>query len=238
MDLDPVGVRLQQLRTAGGKILTEMDAKDILNRAGLPVPEYRLTDSAEQAIESAAVLGYPAVLKVHSPAITHKSDVGGVKLNLPDPAEVEKAFNEIMGACRPLDPTCRVLVQKMLPPGIEAIIGVSRDAQFGPVIMFGLGGVFTELFQDVVFRLIPVDMEGASQMVSSIRGFALLSGYRGMPGGDIETLARMIVQVSDLVHRHPEILELDINPVMAYPKGAAVVDARLVLEPAESSTEG
>ncbi len=229
MIVDTVGKRLQQLRKTRSRILTEMDAKDILRRAGLPVPEAYLVNSEQQAVESSELLGYPIALKVHSSAISHKSDVGGVKLNLADSISVTKAFREIISSCREIDPTAQVLVQKMFPPGIEAIIGISRDAQFGPVVMFGLGGVFTELFQDVIFRLIPINLEQAHDMVTSIRGSVLLKGYRGKPGGDIDCLAKMILQVSDLVNNHPEILELDINPVLVYPQNAVVVDARMVL---------
>ena len=230
MDNNPVETRLLELRSSGNVILPELQAKEILRISGLPVPESRLVDTPQEAVRQAESIGYPVVLKVHSILISHKSDVGGVKLNLGNASAVEKSCREILSACRKIDPKAQILVQNMLPSGIEAIIGVSHDRQFGPVVMFGVGGVFTELFNDVVFRLIPVSSVQAQEMVASIRGSKLLNGYRGKPAVDVDCLANIIVQVSDLIVKYPEILELDLNPVIAYPEGAAIADARMVLK--------
>jgi acyl-CoA synthetase (NDP forming) len=230
MDDNLVGSRLLEFRSSGHLTLPELQTKEILRLSGLPVPESRLVATPEEAVQGAEAIGYPVVLKVHSLLISHKSDVGGVKLNLDNALAVESGCLEILSACRPIDPKAQLLVQKMLPPGIEAIIGVSHDRQFGPVVMFGLGGVFTELFNDVVFRLIPVSNAQAQEMVVSIRGSKLLKGYRGKPAVDVDALTDVIVRVSDLIVKHPEILELDLNPIMAYPEGAAIADARMVLK--------
>jgi acyl-CoA synthetase (NDP forming) len=230
MGVDLVGNLLLEFRRSSNVIVSEMQTEEILRISGFPVPESRLVGSTQEAVQQAESFGYPVVLKVHSLQITHKSDVGGVKLNLDTALAVEEGYNEILSACKKIDPDAQILVQKMLPPGIEAIIGVSQDKQFGSVIMFGLGGVFTELFNDVVFRLIPIQVTQAQEMIASIRGSALLKGYRGKPAADIVCLAGMIVRVSNLIVEHPEILELDLNPVLVYPQGAAIADARMVLK--------
>lgn len=231
MGAERVKILIQAAVKGGQEVLSELDAKEILREWGLPVPACKVAGSAKEAAATANDMGYPVVLKVHSPAITHKSDVGGVKLDLADALAVEKAYGEIAGSCSKIDPGFKVLVQPMLKPGIEVILGVSRDAQFGPVILFGLGGIYTELFKDVAFRLIPVEAEEARRMVDSIQSVPLLKGFRGKPGGDMDLLTDMIVKVSSLVAAHPEVAEMDLNPVMVYPQGAAVADARMVIRP-------
>jgi acyl-CoA synthetase (NDP forming) len=212
------------------KLIPEFEAKEVLRTWGLPVPPCLVAQSPNQAVQCADKLGYPVVLKVSSPAIVHKSDVGGVKLNLADGQAVTQAYREIEQTCSPLDPKFKVLVQPMAHPGVEVILGVSEDGQFGKAIMFGLGGVFVELFQDASFRLVPVSRSQAMEMISSIKGFPLLKGYRGRAPADTELLADMVVSLSNLVTQYPAISELDLNPVIVYPKGAAVVDARIVLK--------
>jgi len=217
-------------RKAGPSVLTELHAKDILRAWGLPVPACAEAVNLEQAQAHATRLGYPVVLKAHSPAILHRSDVGGVKLNLGDGGAVESAYAEIRAACAAIDPDVHVLVQPMLTPGVEVIIGATQDAQFGTLLMFGLGGVTTELYKDVTFRLPPLDRSAAAGMVSSIEAYPLLDGFRGQPRTDIDAIADILVSVSSLVTRYPFIRELDLNPVLAYPHGAAVVDARMVID--------
>jgi acetate---CoA ligase (ADP-forming) subunit beta len=211
-------------------VLPELESKEILRSWGLPVPPCVVAASVAEAVRSAGQVGYPLAMKVLSPAIVHKSDVGGVKLGLTSEREVEQAFREIEASCRKLDPGFKVLVQPMVKGGIEVILGVSHDPQFGPALMFGAGGVFVELFRDVSFRLIPLKRKDAMEMISSIRAYPLLKGFRGKPGADVDCLADMILSLSELVLAHPEIREIDLNPVLALPQGAAVVDARMVLD--------
>ncbi|NLJ55794.1 MAG: acyl-CoA synthetase, partial [Firmicutes bacterium] len=158
--------------------LLEHECKQVLEKIGIPTSGAALAQSATEAVTLAESMGFPVVLKVLSPEIVHKSDAGGVKLNLANAAAVEKAYQEI-------DKTFAdkklvgVAVQKMAPPGLEAIVGISRDPTFGPVLMFGLGGVFVEVLQDVSFRILPVTEEDIVEMIQEIRGYALLQGYRG-----------------------------------------------------------
>lgn len=220
---------VRSLRERNRPVLTELEAKEILHSWGLPVPAFLQAGSAAEAARAAGQIGYPVAMKVLSPSIVHKSDVGGVKLGLASEGEVEQAFREIEASCRGLDPEFKTLVQPMVKGGIEVILGVSHDPQFGPALMFGAGGVFTELFRDVSFRLIPLRRADAMDMISSVRAYPLLKGFRGKPGADITCLADMILSLSELVVAHPEIREIDLNPVLALPEGAAVVDARMVL---------
>jgi acyl-CoA synthetase (NDP forming) len=163
----------------------------------------------------------------------HKTDAGGVKLNLKTSAQVAKAYDDIMKSVREKYPEARiqgVSVQKMAKPGVEVIIGMSKDAQFGPVIMFGLGGVWVEVLKDVAFRIVPLEPRDAREMIQEIKGRPLLEGYRGQDPVDQANLEKMILKVSGFVEQHPEIKELDLNPVFAYKDGAVAVDARVVLE--------
>jgi len=177
-------------------------------------------------------LGYPIVLKVVSPQITHKSDVGGVALGLASKDDVGAAFDRITAAAKQRVPDADiqgVAVQRMERPGTEVIIGVTKDPQFGPVLMFGLGGVLVEVLKDVAFRIIPINDRDAAQMVEEIKGFPLLQGYRGSEATDIGKLKALLMQVSSFIEQHPEVAELDLNPVFAYSDGALAVDARIVL---------
>jgi acyl-CoA synthetase (NDP forming) len=179
-------------------------------------------------------MGFPVVLKIASPDVVHKSDSGGVKVGLTSASQVGAAYTDIMTAVRRMNPRARVdgiSVQKMAEPGVEVIMGMSRDPQFGPTIMFGLGGVFTEVLGDVTFRVAPLDPHSAGEMIREIRGFPLLEGYRGAEPRDLAALEETLIKLSQLVARTPEIVELDLNPVIAYSDGAVVVDARVILEP-------
>ena len=218
--------------TTAARTLTEVEAKQLLAQAGLPVVETRLATSKKEAVEAAKKLGYPVVLKIVSPQITHKSDVGGVKLNLDSDQAVGDAFDAVTAAARRAAPDATIAgvsVQRMAEPGIEVIMGVSTDAQFGPVLMFGLGGVLVEVLKDVAFRVIPITPRDARQMVREIQGYPLLEGYRGQEPADVEALEKLLLGLSQFVEQHPEIEELDLNPVFAYPKGALAVDARIVV---------
>ena len=219
-------------RAEGRALLTEVESKQLLGDAGLNVTAARLATTADEAVATAEEFGYPAVLKVASGDIVHKSDVGGVELNLADGDAVRAAFERIMASVKEQAPGAKVTgvsVQPMAAPGTEVIIGTTTDAQFGPVMMFGLGGIMVEVLKDVAFRLVPLEERDAKQLVREIRGFPVLEGVRGRPGADLGALEAMMMQLSDFVAKHPEIAEIDLNPVLAYPDGALAVDARVVL---------
>jgi acyl-CoA synthetase (NDP forming) len=223
---------IDRARTQGRKILTEVESKQLLEEAGIPTARARLATSRDAAVQAARDIGFPVVLKVVSPQITHKTDVGGVKLDLKSPEEVAAAFDEIMAAARRAAPDATidgVSVQQMARPGIEVIVGVSTDPQFGPVIMFGLGGVLVEVLKDVSFRIIPIAPRDARQMIREIKGFPLLEGYRGQDPADLAALESLLLRVSEFVEQQPEVSELDLNPIFAYKDGALAVDARIVL---------
>ena len=223
---------IEGARRQGRVILTEVESKEALAEAGVPVAASRLARTRDEAVAAAREAGFPAVLKIVSPQITHKSDVGGVKLNLNSPEEVASAFDEIVAAARRAAPDAAIegaSVQKMAPAGTEVIVGVSQDPQFGPVLMFGLGGVLVEVLKDVAFRIIPIEKRDAHQMIREIKGFPLLEGYRGQPPADLEALENLLLLVSSFVEQHPEVSELDLNPIFAYADGAMAVDARIVL---------
>lgn len=219
-------------RAAGRTLLNEVEAKRLLAEAGIPVTEAHLARTREEAERLAEAIGYPVVLKIVSDDIPHKSDVGGVQLNLRDREAVGAAYDRILQNVRTRRPDARiegVSVQRQAPPGVEVIVGLTTDPQFGPVVMFGLGGVLVEVLQDVAFRVVPLTARDAREMIREVKGFALLQGYRGAPPADLAALESLLLKVSELAQRHPEIAELDLNPVFAYPNGAVAVDARVVL---------
>ena len=214
-------------------LLNEVEAKKLLQDAGIKVTDTRLAATREEAVNLANTLGYPVVLKIVSPDVVHKSDSGGVKLGLKTGEEVGDAYDAIMNAVKKNVPQARVLgvaVQQMAPSGTEVIVGMTRDAQFGPVLMFGLGGVWVEVLKDVSFRVIPVSRRDGADMVREIKGYKLLTGFRGQPAIDTAALEEMLMQVSNFIQANPRVKELDLNPVLAYPQGAVAVDARIVMD--------
>jgi len=217
-------------------LLTEVESKDLLKAARIPVVETRLAKSKAEAVELASKLGFPVVMKIVSPDVVHKSDAGGVKLSIENATQAGKAYGEILANIKKHYPKAKIIgvsVQKMAKQGIEVIIGMTKDAQFGPVIMFGLGGILVEVLKDVSFRIVPMTKRDASEMITEIKGFPILKGYRGHDPADVPFLEDLIIKVSDFVEKNPEIKELDLNPVFAYKDGAIGVDARIILEPAK-----
>lgn len=218
-------------------LLNEVDAKRILREAGISVTDTRLATSRGEAIVLSEELGFPVVLKIVSPDVVHKSDCGGVKLNLGDAEQVGKAYDDIIKAVGERYPGAEILgmsVQPMAPGGVEVIVGISQDEQFGPVIMFGLGGIFVEVLKDVSFRVVPISPRDAAEMIREIKGYALLTGFRGQPLVDVSSLEEMLLAVSRFVAENPQVEELDLNPVFAYPDGAVAVDARIVIADGDS----
>jgi len=229
----PDSQRFRQVKQEKKTQLTEIKAKELLKEAGIPVIETKLARTKKEAISLSRIMGFPVVLKIASPEIIHKSDSGGVKLQLTNVTQVGKAYSEIMSSIRQNLSRVRiegVSVQKMARPGVEVIVGMSQDAQFGPVLMFGLGGILVEVLKDVSFRIVPVTRRDASEMIREIKGYSLLQGYRGQESVDISSLEQIIVKVSGFVEQSPQIKELDLNPIFAYKDGAVVVDARIILE--------
>lgn len=223
---------LAQARSEGRTLLNEVEAKQVLIDAGVSATATSLATSAAEAKQQAEAMGFPVVLKIVSPDIAHKSDVGGVKLNLQDGDAVAAAYDEIVANSKKAEPNANILgvsVQQMAKPGTEVIVGMTTDPQFGPVMMFGLGGVMVEVLKDVAFRLVPLEEKDARQMLTDIKGKAILDGVRGNPPADLDALTETILKVSKFVEQHPEVRELDLNPVFAYDKGAVAVDARIVV---------
>ena len=214
-------------------MLTEVESKKLLKKAGIPVVEAKIARSKKEAISISKAMGFPVVLKINSPDVVHKSDSGGVKLGLANATQVGKAYSEIISSIRQAYPEAQiqgVSVQPMASPGVEVIIGMSTDPQFGPVIMFGLGGIMVEVLKDVSFRIVPVTERDAREMIREIKGYPILEGYRSQKPANIQALEKLIVKVSQFIEKNPHIKELDLNPIFAYPDKAVAVDARIILE--------
>ena len=214
-------------------MLTEVESKELIQGTGIPVVETRLARSKSQAVSIAQELGLPVVLKIVSPDVVHKSDVGGVKIGLGSLSQVRAAYDSIHSSTRAAVPSASiqgVSVQKMAAPGVEVIIGATKDPQFGHVILFGLGGVLVEMLRDVSLRLVPLTARDARLMIREIKSLPMLQGFRQYPPCDLEKLQEAILNLSQFLEKHPEIKELDLNPILCYPKGLLAVDARVVLE--------
>ena len=213
-------------------MLLEPDAAELLGSCGIPYVEHGVADTAEVAVEVAARIGYPVVLKVVSADVVHKTDVGGVLTGLKDEGAVREGMAAMLDDVRAHCPGARIdgaLVARHVSGGRELIVGAVRDATFGPTVMVGLGGVFAEALADVVFRLAPLRREDGLDMVGELRGARLLAGFRGEPPVDLDAVADMIVNVGDLLVSHPEIVEIDLNPVAASAQGCVALDARIIV---------
>ena len=224
---------IEKARSEGRTILTEIESKKLLKQVGISVIDTKLAASREKAISISKQFGFPVVLKIASPDVVHKSDAGGVKLGLRTSKQVGKAYDDILAAISQKYPKAMiqgVSVQKMARPGVEVIIGMSKDAQFGPVLMFGLGGILVEILKDVSFRIVPLTKRDAGEMIREIKGYPLLEGYRGQQPVDVSSLENWLVKLSEFAEQNPEVREIDLNPIFAYSDGALVVDARVILE--------
>lgn len=213
------------------KILTENDAKKLLAKYGIPVTQGSIAISEDEAYRIAYSIGFPVAMKISSPDISHKSDVGGVVLNVKKD-EVRSAYSDMISRIKKAVPEASiegVLVQQMAPPGHELIVGLKKDAQFGHALMFGLGGIFVEVYKDVSFRVTPIDKKEALEMISEIKGFPILKGIRGRKPADVDAVAQVLVSVSEMAEKE-NIVELDINPLIVGEKGAVAVDARAMVE--------
>ncbi|MBN1179272.1 MAG: acetate--CoA ligase [Anaerolineae bacterium] len=234
VDQDAVREVFAKARGEGRVSIGEAEARAILEAYNFPIPPSQLASTPEQAVEIAEQMGYPVALKVASPDILHKTDVGGVKLHVNSANDVRDAFDLIVYRANRYVPGARVwgcMVQKMVPPGREVLIGMSRDPQFGPLVAFGLGGIYVEALKDVVFRVAPFSEQEAREMIGEIRAYPLLEGVRGEPPADHAAMVDTLCRISQLVIDFPEIVELDINPLMVFEegRGAIALDMRLVL---------
>ncbi|HTJ97853.1 MAG TPA: acetate--CoA ligase family protein, partial [Rhodocyclaceae bacterium] len=214
---------------------SEYEAKTLLHAFGLPVAETVIASSRDQAVAAAEKLGFPVVIKIHSPDITHKSDVGGVRLDLQNSAMVATAFDDMLAHVRELKPQARIVgvtVQPMLrfDEAREVLIGVATDPLFGPVISFGAGGVAVEVLHDIAVALPPLDSALADDLIRRTRINNLLQHYRNVPAADLAGLSGLLVRISELLSVLPWISEMDLNPVLVHPGGVAVVDARIVID--------
>jgi len=212
-----------------------LETLDILDAYGIPVVRSKIVKSEEEAVKVSRELGYPVVMKILSPQVVHKSDVGGVVIGINSDEEAKLSYNKIIENVKRYVPDAEikgVLVQQMVSGGVETIIGSTKDAQFDNMIMFGLGGIYVEVLKDVSFRLTPITKEEAKEMIKEIKSGRILQGYRGSEEYDIEAISEVLLRVSQLITDFPEILELDINPLVVFEKGKGciAVDARLTLE--------
>lgn len=235
VDQEAVAEVLRRVRADGRLTIGDAEARAIQSAYGIPFPRSVLAKSAEEAVRAASEMGFPVVMKITSPDILHKTDIGGVRLNLQTADQVRDAFDLMVYRAQRYMPTAEIwgcLVQQQVRGGKEVLLGMNRDPQFGPLLVFGLGGIYVEALKDVTFRVAPVDRRQAREMLSEIRAYSLLKGVRGEPPSDQDAIVDVILRLSQLVTDFPEIVELDINPLMVFEqgKGALGIDMRLVLK--------
>ena len=235
-DVDREATRdvIEKVRSEGRVSIGDAEARTILKAYGLRIPKSEIAESPEQAVEIAREIGYPAVLKIASPDILHKTDVGGVRVGLESRQEVIDAYELMVYRARRYLPEARIwgcMVQEMVQEGLEVLVGMNRDPQFGALVTFGLGGIYVETLKDVTFRLAPFSKQEAWEMLGEIRASALLDGVRGEPEVDKEAIVDTLLRMGQLVQDFPEIVELDINPLVVFPRGqgATAIDMRLIL---------
>ncbi len=212
--------------------LLETEAKELLRGYKIPIPTFRLIKSEGEISGIRESIGYPLVMKIVSPDIIHKSDAGGVKVGVKDEEEARMAYQEIVSKAIKYNKKaqiCGVIAYKMIPQETEIIIGMMKDPHFGPVIMFGLGGIFIEVLKDVSFRVLPLEEIEAQEMIIEIKGYEILKGTRGETPKDIEAIKNLLMKISQLAMENPEIKEIDLNPVFISEKSLQVIDARIIL---------
>lgn len=213
--------------------LLETEAKELLREYRIPIPTFRLIKSEGEISGIRESIGYPLVMKIVSPDIIHKTDAGGVKLNIKDEKEAKLAYQGIISKAKKYNKEAKIsgaIVYTMVPQGTEIIIGMMKDPHFGPVIMFGLGGIFVEVLKDISFRILPIEERDTREMITEIKGYEILKGTRGKPPRDIKAIEEVLMKVSKLTIENPEINEIDLNPIFVFEKGLQVVDARIILK--------
>jgi len=212
--------------------LLETEAKELLMGYGIPVPDSKLIKSEEEIAGLAKEINFPIVMKIVSPDIIHKTDAGGVKLNIKDEKEAKLAYQRIISKVKKYNKEAQifgVITYSMIPKATEIIIGMMKDPHFGPVIMFGLGGIFVEVLKDISFRILPIEEIDAREMITEIKGYEILKGARGEAPKDIEAIKILLMKISQLALENPEISEIDLNPVFVFEKGLQVIDTRMIL---------
>jgi len=223
---------IQSARNEKRKLLLEPEAKEICLAYGMPTPAFGVAQNPSEAIKLAGEIGFPVVLKVVSQDVLHKTEAGAVLLDLNSIEQVEDGYNQIISRVRTYNARARisgVLVQHMAPKGIEVIVGGLRDSQFGPTVLFGLGGIFVEILKDASFRVSPLSELDSRQMIREIRAYSILQGARGQPASDEEAIVRILQSTSRIMIENPAIQQMDLNPVIVYAAGANIVDARIIL---------
>ena len=222
----------------GRQALLEPEAKEICAAYGMPTPQYRIARNAGEAVEYAEEVSFPVVLKIISPDILHKTESGGVLLDLGSKEQVREGYDQVLKKVRAYNEKARiegVLVQHMAPRGVEVIIGGLQDSQFGPTVLFGLGGIFVEVLKDASFRVAPIEDLDGQQMIHEIHSYPILRGVRGQPASDEKAIVQVIEATSRVMLENRIIQQMDLNPVTVYGTGASVVDARIIL--AESANQ-
>lgn len=198
----------------------------------IPTPKCHVVTRVDEAVEKANEIGYPVVLKIVSPQIIHKSDIGGVIVNVGDEKELRAQYEKLIAEVHNREPSAviaGVMIEEMIPPSIEVVVGGLEDNQFGPAVMFGMGGIFTEVYDDVAFRVAPIDRIDALNMIHGLRASKVLEGTRGKPPADIDSMVSVLMKVSDLMVEHRAIDQLDLNPVIVFPTGICAVDSRMII---------
>jgi acyl-CoA synthetase (NDP forming) len=212
--------------------LLETEAKELLREYGIPVPDFKLIKSEDEIVGLTKEINFPIVMKIISSDIVHKTDAGGVKVGIKDEKEAKTAYQDIMYKVKKYKKEAKisgVITYSMIPQGTEIIIGMMKDLHFGPVIMFGLGGIFVEILKDISFRILPLEERDAEEMISEIKGYQILKGIRGETPKDIQSIRDVLMKISQLVMENPEIKEIDLNPIFVFNEGLQVVDARMIL---------
>ena len=212
--------------------LLETEAKELLREYGISVPDFKLIKSEDEIVGLAKEINFPIVMKIVSPDIIHKTEAGGVKVGIKDEKEAKAAYQDIIYKVKKYKKEAKisgVIAYSMIPQGTEIIIGMMKDPQFGPVIMFGLGGIFVEILKDISFRILPLEERDAEEMISEIKGYQILKGIRGETPKDVKSIRDVLMKISQLVMDNPEIKEIDLNPVFLFNQGLQVVDARMIL---------
>jgi len=212
--------------------LLETEAKELLREYGIPVPDFKLIKSEDEIVGLAKEINFPIVMKIVSPDIIHKTEAGGVKVGIKDEKEAKAAYQDIIYKVKKYKKEAKIsgiIAYSMIPQGTEIIIGMMKDPHFGPVIMFGLGGIFVEILKDISFRILPLEERDAEEMISEIKGYQILKGIRGETPKDVKSIRDVLMKISQLVMDNPEIKEIDLNPVFLFNQGLQVVDARMIL---------
>jgi acyl-CoA synthetase (NDP forming) len=225
---------IQRATKEGRSSLLIHEAQRICELHRIPTPKSGLATNAEEAVHQAKEIGFPVVMKIVSPQILHKSEVGGVVSDIRDERQLKSEYEKLIARMRSREHSARllgVLVQRMMPPSTELIVGGIRDKQFGPSVMFGIGGIFAEVYDDVAFRVAPIDTTDALSLIRGLRGSKILSGFRGKPPADLDAIVGVLIGVSKLMTEHDTIEQLDLNPIIAYSDGLCAVDCRIIIRP-------